>query len=270
MSVELESVKYSKVDNINSKEIKVSPAKSVVFRRYIDYLTINDNKKRIHDFNPGRYHIYTFPIVPGISNSVKWKWDKESDKDIYYLSQYKGTDIGCLKTVTFLTVDKDTLTPSNKSYEKLFDIPVSAWLFSTRKNFDSYIKDDYNYTAYNYNPVASRLNRKNYEDTVLKPNNFNFNYWGQTYDFGSGYNNEDYLLYGITETTFEDSQTEMTSLPCDYEIKKMTTKSAAIVVAYHADDIIIPVTYAELHNSFYTPDGIIRIEWSQNGIITIV
>lgn len=270
MSVELESVKYSKVDNINSKEIRVSPARSVVFRRYIDYLTKNDKKKRISDFNPGRYHIYTFPVIPGISNSMKWKWDKESENDIYYLSQYKGTDIGCLKTVTILTVDKDTLEPTNKSYEKYYNIPVSGWLFSSRQKFDSYIKEDYNYEAYNYSPVAAKLTRKSYEDEYLKPHNFNFNYWGQSYDFASGYNSEDYLLYGISETLFEDNMTEMHSAASDYQIKKMTSKSAAIVVAYHMDDAIIPVTYAELHNSFYTPDGILRIEWSQNGIITIV
>lgn len=267
MSTELESVKYSKVDNINSKEIKTSPAKTIVFRRYIDHLTVR-NATHISDFNPGRFHIYTFPIIPGISNERKWKWEKENDNDIYFMSQYAGKDIGCLKTTTFVTVDSKTLVSSERAYEDFLNIPVSAWMFSTEKKFDSYIKDDYNYVQYKYNPVTNKLLRRD-TNAILKTSGFNFDYWGTNYDFNSEYDHEDYLLYGIPETLLSDDVTKMSSEPCDYDIAKLTSRTSAIVIVYHADTFKVPVTYTELHNSFYSNGGTIRIEWSQNGIITV-
>lgn len=269
MSTELNAVEYGKVDSISSKEIKISPAKTIVFRRYIDHLTTRIQNNKIWDFNPGRFHIYAFPIVPGISNARKWTWDKKSDTDIFYLSQYAGTDIGCLKSVTFLTVDKDSLASTETSYEKVFNIPLSGWLFSTQKKFDAYIKDDYNYTAYNYSPVMCKLLREDYNETVLAKNGFDFKYWGQNYDFSDSYMPEEYLAYNMSESTYPDSLTEVNSLPSDYEVKKLMTRTAAIVIAYHLDKMIVPVTYTELHTPFYTTHGIIRIEWSQNGIITV-
>lgn len=268
MSIELAAVEYSKVDNINSKDIKFKPARTIVFRQYLDYLTKGDIKQRIRDFNPGRYHIYTFPIVPGISNSRKWKWKPNNSKDIYNLEQYAGTDIGCLKTVTTVTVDKDILISSGLSYEQLLNIPVSGWLFSTKRPFNSYIKEDYNYMACNYSPVAYKLSRVDY-NKVLAEHGFNFDYWGTNYDFTSGYDHEDYLSYGIRETELKDNMTRMSSDPCDYEVKKLTTKTAALVIAYHRENMKVPVIYTELHNSFYSTGGVIRIEWSQNGIITV-
>lgn len=269
MAVELDAIEYGKIDNINSKEIKITPAKCFVFRRYLDYLMKNSKSEKITDFNPGRYHIYSFPTVPGITNERKWKWEPDSEKDIYNLKQYMTADIGCLKTVTILTVDSKRLIPSNISYEQFFNIPVSGWLFSNKAKYESYIQDDYNFKTYNYTPVDQRLKRKDYNTEVLAKNGFDFKYWGQNYDFADSYSYEDYLMFGIEETRLKDDCSKMTSAPADYDIKRLTAKTAAIVIAYHHDKGIIPVTYYELHNSFFTSDGIVRIEWSQNGIITV-
>ena len=44
MAVELDAIEYGKIDNINSKEIKITPAKCFVFRRYLDYLMKNSKE----------------------------------------------------------------------------------------------------------------------------------------------------------------------------------------------------------------------------------
>lgn len=267
MSTELDSIKYSKVDNANLKEVKTSPAKTITFRRYIDHLTAR-NSNHISDLNPGRFHIYTFPIIPGITNERKWKWEKENDNDIYYIKQYAGKDIGCLKTTTFVTVDSKTRVSSERAYEQFLDIPVSAWLFSSEKKFESYIKDDYNYMQLSYSPVINKLLRRD-TNKFLEQNGLNFKYWGMNYDFDEHYNHEDYLVYGFPETILIDDVTKMMSAPSDYDVTRLTSRTAAIVIVYHADNFKVPVIYTELHNTFYSTGGTIRIEWSQNGIISV-
>ena len=266
MSTELVAFDASRVIDSYGKDIKMSPAKAIVFRDYLDRLTTTSTKiPSIYKFEPGKYHIYTCGVIPGITNSRKWNWSK--------MKEYVTSDIGCLKTVTFLTFDMDTMEEETTSFESIYDIPLSACLFSNKMQdkFNSYVKDDYNFVTANYSPIRLKTERGNPIDVIKKDHpDFDPAYWDANYTFNEHYDREEYLLHTMQETKMIGSMTEMTSAPNDYTVKNLTSKTAAIIIAYHMDqaDDIVPVTYTELHTSFGNV-GTIRIEWSRNGIITV-
>ena len=183
-----------------------------------------------------------------------------------------------------------------KTYQEIYNIPVSAYLFSNKECCSDTFQLDSCYTAFNYNVYKQRLYYNAVGDDYFtkggadgpgkhwpnKQKHFN-----SIYNFASGYNSSEYYRYdGPTDYMLGDNVSMMAdnvSLSSDIhnatgggllitwysgnrssEVDKMV--SAYPVDAFTNGKAAIPCIYYELPLNYKLNNAIVNIQWSENGL----
>ncbi len=153
----------------NSVTIPPVERVNVVFAAYINAL----GNRKIRQDQPQKYRLYAVPKLDGIKSS---KCVNEPDLTFNkLLTEHYGIGISSSKFLTefynldITTVNDLTRDYSEISYNKILNIPASAYLFSIHDCPQTCsIKDDYNYVAYDYHVADMRNYHFTTEDVAMK------------------------------------------------------------------------------------------------------
>ena len=183
----------------------------------------------------------------------------DNDNQIKALSEnfsYIG-NIGALRTENVFSMDG---LPSEDSYQKILNIPASAYIFSEYQYpTNCKLNKDYNYYAFPYY-VADTTNKVNnikmsspvIGSTYLRPNNnyditllTNYNssikkdwtpnkdYFLHEYNFSSGYNSEEYAMYSVDEELLIEDQINITTNRSTFEIPPINSIGGALLISWN-------------------------------------
>lgn len=254
-----------------SKDVKLDIAQKIVFRQYIVHLAIGNIK-----LLPENFHVCAFKKIPNPSNAMSVNWTT--------IKEYCICDFGTLYELNRSTYDSETLVQNKMSFQKQYNIPMSACLFSeyNASDYNGFITSDWNFKQYNYDVESLIYDNEKWDDE-LESQGFNRHYWETYYSFDSNYNHNEYLANGIKEYYYNDDCAEITSTARKFVSNKTGIPIGGIGIMYCANENtnkvtnisengvagVIPVTYCELHKSIRTLNGYINIDWSSTGLLTV-
>lgn len=243
-------------------------AKKIVFHKYV----LNLTNGTISDLAPENYHICAMKKIPDIDSTSKWDWNA--------IKEYGIEHIGVLANITSISINKDTETEPEHSYQEIYNIPMSAYLFSTQTNYNGILSNDWNYHSYNYDPLECAKDGIEYTQ-ILNTSRpaFPYKYWETNYSFSSGYDSIEYKMYNIDEDIAPENKVCFYTQDKQYTVSRAGIKYGAFCIFYAKDmrtfdfkvqtNNIVPVTYCELHKSFRPYDGKLKISWSNSGFLSI-
>jgi len=165
-----------------------------------------------------------------------------------------------LENVQINSYDKDTSLSSDKTYEKLCNMPSSAKIFSKDYNNDSWVTHDLDWT-YNAN-----------EDSTLS------SYWETEYGFSTGFSEDEYYSYNLNLTYLDENVVCVSA--SDFIVNSgkgnkdtMNNGAAGLLLVYqdqtHKDKNAIPMAYLNFPKVFYSNYNYLEVDWNQDGVMKV-
>ena len=195
--------------------------------------------------------------------------------------------------------------PTNDSYQKIFEIPVSGYLFSNEDcPQDIPFRKDFSFITFDYG-VYDKMQESGFSGDFVPTESASAPLWADArkpyfeaeYGFSSGYSKAEYIANGVSEERLLDKyvsvNTDNVSLSSDVHsclagallisrytgkrIKNIDKQSQewASYSAYSASPSMplpefsgmsVPCIYYELQKTYKLKNAVVNIRWSENGL----
>lgn len=266
-----------------------------VFNVYIKHL-LNNNKTAVNDnfvnTKFDAWFLYDFKQDNPAMSSINLTFNEATANAT--CCEYLGPiDNAVIETVS--TVDG---LESEFSYEfsSFFNTPVSSYLFS---NYDkpktgTMIDRDIYYDSFDYSVYSAKAynyDLSKYPNLTERPDE-DFNRHFSAYNFESGYNSDEYNVYGIKEEPLCEDQTNLKADDSSFTGKVDGFVGNGILVTWYSGDRVskdeadnklndyifnepknpensIPCAYYKLPKKYIPLKRKVKVEWSDDGLISV-
>lgn len=192
-------------------------------------------------YNPAYYDVWlcpkgiTFSGVNGINESL---YSLSTGKNPVLSEDYM-THLGMLGNLHLETIDDDSM-PSERSYQELFDLPVSAYMFSKSECTSTVFKQDPCYPNYDYSVYDKKLHYDAHGDDYFKNSGITTNwknrqiYFQTEYNFSSGFKPEEYIRYSGPKDYLYENNTVLMSDAVSMNTDVHNSQGGALLVTWYS------------------------------------
>ena len=198
------------------------------------------------------------------------------------ISEFKLLKIGQMHNPTMESINNITGMESEASYEEIEYLPASAVIFSQQCPAKCYVKNDYEYSQYGYDPWVVH-------DSIRDNTNadyFNSNYWELNYGFAPEFSQAEYDSYNLKTTPLTENVIKLNagnnSISAASDINSAAKDShmcgyGILVDILHKDalpnddrgSMHIPVAYIPFDRFHDAKNGTMNIVWNSNGFLRL-
>lgn len=192
-------------------------------------------------YNPAYYDVWlcpkgiTFSGVNGINESL---YSLSTGKNPVLSEDYM-THLGMLGNLHLETIDDDSM-PSERTYQELFDLPVSAYMFSKSECTSTVFKQDPCYPNYDYSVYDKKLHYDAHGDDYFKNSGTTTNwknrqiYFQTEYNFSSGFKPEEYIRYSGPKDYLYENNTVLMSDTVSMNTDVHNSQGGALLVTWYS------------------------------------
>jgi len=276
-----------------------------VYNVYIKHLLDNDKRNLANHLDNVRFDAWFLHAYNTANPDL-------SAIDLTFQRAVRNTQyeyLGALKNANLETISDIDGLESETTYEGLFDVPVSAYLFSNqdKPQTGTLIERDIYYNSFDYSVYSAK--RYNYDlekyPKIVAGEGYSrdwveANHYGMTnkeytefvnhfsgYDFGSGYNPSEYRIYSINEQPVCESQTNLKVDSETFVEKDYGFVGNGILVTWYrgeraneneteytfnepkSPNDCIPCAYFRLPKEYKPTDKKVKVQWSENGLFSV-
>lgn len=269
--------------------------RGLVFNSYIKHLLNNDKAfvdSNIINTKFDAWFLYDFKQDNPAMSSINLTFNDATANARYckYLGPINNAEIETVSTVDGLEAE------FSYEFSSFFNTPVSSYLFS---NYDkpktgTMIDRDIYYDSFDYSVYSAKAydyDLSKYPNLTERPDE-DFDKHFSAYNFESGYSPSEYRIYGIKEEPLCEDQSNLKADDCVFSGKVEGFRGNGILVTWYSGDraskdeadnklndyifnepknpeTSIPFAYYKLPKDYVSITRKVKVEWSDDGLISV-